>query len=63
MRKYDILICNDDEMSLPVHVCDTLEDASEWLGCNIRVLYNTQYKYNKMIYNGYVVELVKRDQQ
>ena len=61
MKNYDILICNNDVMELPVNIVNTLQDAADWLQCNIRVLYNTMHRDNYMHYNGYKIELVKRD--
>ena len=60
-NKYDILICNNDEMSLPVHVCNDLQEASEWLGCSVRTLYNTKHLKGMMQYDNYIIELVKRE--
>ena len=59
--KYDILICNDDVMELPVHVVSTIEEAAKWLGCKIRTLYNTMHKDGYMHYGAYKLELVKRE--
>lgn len=59
--QYDILVCKDDSLSLPCTVCDTLQQASEFIGCSIRTLYNTMHLYGQMKANGYVVELVERE--
>jgi hypothetical protein len=55
------MICNDDVMELPVHICDTLEEASKWLNCKVRTLYNTKYLKGYMCFNGFKVELIKRE--
>ena len=59
--KFDILICNDDILELPVHVCSTIQEASDWLQCNIRVLYNSKHRQGYMNYNGFKIELVRKD--
>jgi hypothetical protein len=60
-NKYDILICNDNEMELPVHIVDTIEEASIWLGCKRDTLYKSKYLSGYMNYNGYKIELIKRE--
>lgn len=60
-KRFDILICNDDKLELPVHIVDTIEEASIWLDCSIRTLYNTKHINGYMHYNGYKLELVKRE--
>lgn len=57
---YDILICNDDILELPVHVCNTIQEASEWLQCKRDTLYKAKHIHGYMCYNGYKVELVRR---
>ena len=59
--KYDILICNDDAMSLPVHVCNTIQEAAEWIGCKRDALYKSLHLNGIMKAKGYIVELVKRE--
>ena len=60
MKKYDVCICEDNDISLMVKVCNTIQEASEWLQCSVRTLYNTQHLYGTMRYGGYIVELVER---
>ena len=61
MLKYDILICNDDILELPVHVCSTIQEASDWLQCSQRILYKNKHLNGYMSYKGYKLEIVKRD--
>ena len=58
--KKDILICTDDRLSLPVHVCDTIEEASQWIDCSISTLYYNMSLYGVMKAKGYIIELVER---
>jgi len=44
-----------------VHICDTIEEASKWLGCPVSTLYNQKHLTGVMQYNGYKLELVKRE--
>lgn len=61
-NKYDILIIKENDVfELPVHICDTIEEASQWLGCSPRTLYNTKHLTGSMCFNGYILELVKRE--
>lgn len=62
MKKYDILICNDDEMSLPCAVVDTIENGASWIGCTVQALYKNMRLYGTMKANGYVLELVEREE-
>ena len=59
--KYDIAICNDDKMELMVHLVDTIEDAAKWLGCKRDTLYKSKYLDGYMNYNGFKIELVRRE--
>ena len=59
--RYDIMICNDDVMELPVHVCDTLEQAAIWLKCKRDTLYKSKYLNGYMCYNGFKIELVRKE--
>ena len=61
MIKFDILICNDDELSLPVHIVDTIEEASKWIKCSKTTLYKNLHLNGVMGANGFIVELVKRE--
>jgi hypothetical protein len=58
---YDILICKDDNLELPVHIVDTIEEASKWLGCKRDTLYKSKYLNGYMNYNGFKIELIKRE--
>ena len=58
---YDILICNDDEMSLPVHIVDTIEEASKWIKCTRSALYKSLHIHGVMKANGFIVELVRKE--
>ena len=60
MKNFDILICVNDKYSLPVHVCDTIEEATEWIGCSKSALYKSLHIHGIMQAKGYTVELVKR---
>ena len=62
MKKYDVLICNDDELSLPVAVVDTIQEAVEFIGCHKSALYKNMHLYGVMKANGYIIELVKREE-
>ena len=61
MRNYDILICKDDSMSLPVHVCDTIQQACNWIGCKRDTLYKSIHLNGCMKAKGYIVELIERE--
>jgi hypothetical protein len=60
--KKSILIVEDNALSLPVHIVDTIEDAAAWIGCSIKTLYNTMHLYGSMKAKGYVLELVNEDE-
>ena len=58
---YDILIVEDNALALPVNVVETIEDASEWIGCSTQALYDNMALYGVMKAKGYVLELVPRE--
>ena len=61
-NKYDILIIKEnDEFELPVHVCNTIKEASVFIGCKERILYKNMHLYGVMKANGYILEVVKRE--
>jgi hypothetical protein len=60
-RKYDILICDDDLMSLPRKVCKTIKEAIDWIGCTKDALYKSQHIHGVMKAKGYIVELVSKE--
>jgi hypothetical protein len=56
--KKSILIVEDNALSLPVHIVDSIEDAAAWIGCSVKTLYNTMSLYGSMKAKGFALELV-----
>ena len=60
--RFDILICNDDILELPVHVCSTIQEAINWLECGKSILYKSLHLDGYMHYNNYKIEMIKRSE-
>ena len=61
MKQYDVCVCEDNDLSLMVAVCDTIQEASEFIGCSDRALYKSMKLYGVMKAKGYIIELVERE--
>jgi len=59
---YDILIVNDDQLSLPVAVVETIEEGADFIGCTTSALYKNMKLYGVMKANNYILELVRRNE-
>ena len=62
MRKDIIIYKENDIYELPLAVVDTIEEASQFIKCGISTLYNNMSLYGVMKANGYVLELVQREE-
>ena len=62
MRKDIIIYKENDIYELPLAVVDTIEEESQFIKCTPRALYKNMRLYGVMKANGYIVELVSREQ-
>jgi hypothetical protein len=53
-----IAIYNNDHAQTLAHVCDTLEDASRWIGCSTQAFYKSLHLYGVMKVKNYIIERV-----
>lgn len=62
MLNYDILVIKEDDVfELPQTVCNTIQEASEFIGCKQRILYKNKALYGVMKANGFVLEFVRKE--
>ena len=62
MKKDIIIYKENDIYELPLAVVDTIEEASQFIKCTPRALYKNMHLYGVMKANGYVLELVNREE-
>ena len=58
MKREIIIYKENDIYELPVTLVNTVEEASKFIGCSPRTLYNNMHIHGVMKANGYVLELV-----
>ena len=61
MKREIIIYKEDDVFELPVTLVNTIEEASQFIGCAIQTLYNNMQLHGVMKANGYVLELVTKE--
>ncbi len=49
------------KITLPLHICNTIEEASQWIQCTRDTLYKSLHLNGVMRAKGFIVELVKID--
>lgn len=59
MKKSFIAIYELNESESLVHIVDTLEEASKWIGCTVDTFYKSLHLNGRMVAKGYTVERVK----
>lgn len=63
MKKYDQeIVIYDKRDGLIAHMVETIEQASEWIGCSLQALYKSLHLNGEMIAKGYKVEKIIIDQ-
>lgn len=59
MRKSFIAIYHDNESETLAHIVDTLQEASEWIGCTVDALFKSLHLNGKMVVKNYIVERIE----
>jgi len=54
-----IAIYENDNMELLVHIVETIEEASRWIGCGVTTLYDSLHRDGFMNARGYKLELLQ----
>ena len=62
MKREIIIYKENDVYELPVTLVNTIEEASLFIGCTPRALYKNMHIYGVMKANGYVLELVQKEE-
>ena len=60
-KVFDVCVCEDNKLSNMVAVFDTIEEASNFIGCSTSALYKSLQLTGEMKAKGYIIELVERE--
>ena len=60
-KKYNILIVDDDMFSLPRFVCDSIKEASMFVGCKPKKIYNLRQRNEPLVINGFEILFLENE--